>query len=94
MISSAWKTNLESISSVYGYWLLCSGIKVVTKNMALCWFYIYFSMSILLKHKKVLTSLEEGVKISIYVSYHAHCIKLSHARFAYKQVINTSTAKL
>ena len=69
MISSAWKTNLESISSVYGYWLLCSGIKVVTKNMALFWFYIYFSMSILLKHKKVLTSLEKDIKVSIYVSY-------------------------
>ena len=51
-------------------------------------------MSILLKHKKVLTSLEEGVKISICVSYRAHCIKLSHAGFVYEEVINTSTAKL
>ena len=85
MISSAWKTNLESISSVYGYWLLCSGMKVVTKNMAMFWFYIYFVMSILFKHKKVPTSLEKGVKISIYISYHAHCIKLSHAGFIYKQ---------
>ena len=24
-------------------------------------------------------------EISIYVSYHAHCIKLSHAGFVYKQ---------
>ena len=53
--------------------------------MALFWFYIYFSMSILLKHKKVLTSLEKGVKISIHVSYHAPCIKLSHSGFVYKQ---------
>ena len=84
MISLAWKTDLKSISSVYGYWLLCSVTKVVTKNIALLWFYICFFLSILSKHRKVPASLAKGVKISIYVSYHAHCIKLSHAGFIYK----------
>ena len=77
--------SLKNESSVYGYWVLCFGIKVVTKNMSLFWFYTYFSMSILLRHKKVPTSLEKGVKISIHVSYLAHFIKLSHAGFFYKQ---------
>ena len=81
-ISESWKLG---ISSVYGYWVLCFGIKVVTKNMSLFRFYTYFSMSILLRHKKVPTSLEKGVKISIHVSYLSHCIKLSHAGFFYKQ---------
>ena len=80
--NESWKLR---ISSVYGYWVLCFGIKVVTKNMALFWFYIYFSMSILFEHKKVLTYLEKDVKISFHVSYHAHCIKSSHAGFIYKQ---------
>ena len=80
--NESWKV---CISSVYGYWVLCFWIKVVTKNMAFFKFYIYFSMSILLNPQKVLTSLKKGVKISIHVSYHAHCIKLSHAGFVYKQ---------
>ena len=79
--NESWKV---CISSVYGYWVLCFWIEVVTKNMAFLKFSIYFPMSILLKHKKVLTSLKKGVKISIHVSYDAHCIKLSHAGFVYK----------
>ena len=37
------------------------------------------------KTQKVRTSLEKVVKISIHVSCHTHCIKLSHAGFFYKQ---------
>ena len=37
------------------------------------------------KTQRVRTSLEKGVKISIHVSCHAYCIKLSHAGFFYKQ---------
>ena len=37
------------------------------------------------KTQRVRTSLQKGVKISIHVSCHAYCIKLSHAGFFYKQ---------